>query len=221
MSKRSVALAGVLIFMVMIGGAFIGAMSAPASASEVIETTYLFLPLVMREAIECEPPDLESAISAGIGAFDLSTVEFVDQTIDAVVGVYEMTFASATYGSLTHELLDLNDGNYQLNVSVEDISITYDITCVSGLCLPVPHAWIDIERIDYQGDFRLGATPECSYFLETYSGETTLSGIDVYTNNSVIDVVIPLYIDAITDGILDEFTYFADNFFIAIIEGAL
>jgi hypothetical protein len=48
MSKRSVALVGVLILLVMFGSAVIGAMSALASTTEVNGSTNLFLPLVMK-----------------------------------------------------------------------------------------------------------------------------------------------------------------------------
>jgi hypothetical protein len=117
--------------------------------------------------------------------------------------------------------LDLNDGNYQLNVSVEDISITYNITC-SGLCYPVTQARIDIDRIDYQGDFSLdGPYPECTYFLETYDGETTLTGVEVDTGDPIVDTLINLYIDLIVDPILEELTSYLDDFFISTIEGAL
>jgi hypothetical protein len=221
MTKRNVAFLGALILICMTGVSVIEALSAPTSATEVIGTTHLFLPLVMRDAVVCAPPDLESEISNGIENFDLNTVQFSDLTIDTTVGTYDMTFVSATFGSKTHELLDLGNGNYQLNVSVEDIFITYNITCVSGTCLPVTHAWIDIDRIDYQGNFSLGAASECTYFLETYDGESSLTGIDVDTDNMIIDSVMPLYIDQIAESILDQLTIILDDYFFTLIEEAL
>ncbi len=175
-------------------------------------------PITMPKPTECEPPDLESAISTGLGDFDLSAIEVPIQTYDILGATYELTFTSLTYGNQGFELLDNDD--YQLNFWLEDINITYNITCTGVLCYPVTTAWINIDRMDYQGDFILGTTSECIYHLDNYSGDTALTGVEGSTDDLLFNTVLALFIDQVAGSMEEDIRIILDEFFISTIEGA-
>jgi hypothetical protein len=96
MSKRSVALVGVLILMVMIGSTVIGAYSAVAKALNDVESSNLFLPLIMN-AIN---PQVEVP-SGAVTYFNLETCpvgwsELTDAQGRAIVGLTEAGTLLAT-----------------------------------------------------------------------------------------------------------------------------
>ena len=114
MSKRSVALVGVLILMVMIGSMVIGAYSAVAKALNDMESGNLFLPLIMN-AIN---PQVEVP-SGAVMFFNLSScpsgwTEMTDARGRAIVGLPARGTLAGTAGS---ELSDLENREHTHDVA--------------------------------------------------------------------------------------------------------
>jgi hypothetical protein len=115
MTKRSIALVGVLILMVMVGSAVIGAMSALASATEANGTTSLFLPLIMNAF----NPQVEVP-SGAVMYFNLPScpsgwTEVTDAQGRAIVGLPSGGTLSGTVGT---GLTNLEDRSHSHSVNL-------------------------------------------------------------------------------------------------------